>query len=113
VPTAGCRSARTCATIHAFLEAVQEAEAFADNKSGGPGRGGTINAPLHKMWYRKRALEVVASRDLDEAALALTETMRAVLRNDPLPDGQDMWQYLDGPRAEFLRLAHDALYEKD
>jgi|GEM_PF-4501433 len=30
-----------------------------------------------------------------------------------LPVGQDMWEYLDGPRREFLERANEALYDKD
>lgn len=29
-----------------------------------------------------------------------------------LPEGQDMWEYLDGPRREFLERANEAFYER-
>lgn len=95
--------------IHAFLEAVQDAEACADPASRGRGDRNTL---LHRMWYRKRALEVVAPRELDTAAESLTVTLRDVMFGK-LPVGQDMWEYLDGPRREFLERANQALYDTD
>lgn len=80
--------------VHQFLEAVQDAEAYADPASRGRGDRNTL---LHRMWYRKRALEVVAPPELDTAAHSLTVTMRDVMFGK-LPVGQDMWEYLDGPR---------------
>lgn len=106
-------------SIHAFLDAVQAAESFADpasvprsERADSAARHVERNELLHKMWFRKRALEVGATAELEAAAETLTVTMRDVMFGN-LPDGQDMWEYLDGPRTAFMRCAHDALYDED
>ncbi|MCV7193135.1 hypothetical protein [Mycolicibacterium brumae] len=105
--------------IHEFLDAVQEAESFADpasvtgsDRADSAARRSVRNTLLHRMWFRKRALEVVAGDELEMAAETLTVTMRDVMFGN-LPEGQDMWECLDGPRTAFLRSAHAALYDED
>lgn len=98
---------------------LREAESFADpasvhrsNRADSGGSRGERNTLLHRMWFRQRALAVVTSDELDAASLTLTVTMRNMMFAN-VPEDQDMWEYLDGPRTGFLRSAHDALYDED
>lgn len=113
--------------IYAFIEAVQSVEQFADpandSSIGLLGIHGSIvrnltaeaaqrverNAVLHKMWFRQRALQVIATEELTNRSLALTIAMRDVLFNN-IPGDIDMWQHLDRPRSDFLETARTALY---
>jgi len=86
-PTAASRSAPSCATPS--TSSSKPCRPPRRSRTRHPVVAGDRNALLHRMWYRKRALEVVAPRELDAAAEALTVAMRSVMF-DELPEGQDI-----------------------
>ena len=115
--------------IYAFLEAVQLAEQFADPANKGrsvltgldyqsakeflsaeDARVTERNTILHRMWFRQKALEVIATDELKTSSYGYTVIMRDVLFGK-IPNDTDMWKYMDAAKVEFLKLARVALYD--
>lgn len=72
------------------------------------------SARSHQLWIYQKKIHIVASRRLREACLAFTEKLDACLGfteepGDPIPDGTNLWLFINDESDKFLDTARDEL----
>lgn len=68
----------------------------------------------HQMWFYQQKVHIVASKQLREACLALTEKLDACLgftdeHVKQIPDGTNFWLFINDEQGRFLDTARDEL----
>lgn len=91
--------------VYQFLEVAQAAEKIAESRYEGNGFDeNEARAAMHQVWYRQKCVEVIGSRQLLDACVGYSWRLHHATWAPP-SDGTSIWDFMTGPRNEFLQAA--------